>query len=85
MFINFYEVGRKRSPLYIFDSPFKLHLDLLNLLRLFLFLSLEVEVVDVLGVKRLDPLGNDQTLLEELNFFILPLVLSLCTCLQVCF
>jgi len=63
MFVNFNEIGRKRSPFDIFDSPLKLHLDLLNLLRLFFFLCLEVEVVDVLGVKRLDPLRDDQALL----------------------
>ena len=59
------------------DGTLELKLDLLDFLWLLLLLCLKVEVVDVLGVKRLDPLGNDQALLQQLHFFILALIRAL--------
>ena len=74
MLINLNQVWRKLGPFYIFNGPPELHLDFLDLLRLLFFLSLEVEVIDILRVKRLDPFRDYEALLQKLNLFILSVV-----------
>ena len=79
MFIDFHQVRRKLSSFNIFNWLFKLHLNFLDFLWLLFFLCLEVEVVDILWVKWLNPLGDDESLLEELHFFILLIIHSFFT------
>ena len=51
MLVDFCEVRGKLGTLNIVNSSFELHLHFLNLLRLFLLLCLEIEIVNILGVK----------------------------------
>ena len=74
--VYLHQVWRKLRSLNIINRALKLHLYFLNLLRLLFLLRLEVEIVDVLGVERLDPLRNYEALLEQLYLFILPIVHS---------
>ena len=56
MLIDLSKIWRKRGTFNVLNRSLELHLDFLNLSRLLLFFSLEIEVIDVLGVKRFDPL-----------------------------
>ena len=53
------------------DGPLKLHLDLINAVGLLFLLGHEVEVIDVLTVEGLDPFGDDEALLQKLDFLVL--------------
>ena len=83
MFVDFNQIWGELSLLDIVDCSLELHLNFLNLLRLLLLLSLEVEVIDVLRVKRLYPFRYYQSLLQKLHFFVLPIILSFVAQIQI--
>ena len=75
--IKCYKVGRQVGLLHLLQRVDKLHLHLVDLPRVSIFFLLEIEVVDVLRVERLNPLGDNQRLVKQLHSLILLGVLCL--------